>query len=487
MFVVTAVGLLSCEDFVDPTPYGIAENTTFFTTEDHADLAINAAYRNLRFWHDGFNGDYGWGNVGTDDAHKGGASPADMEALRQRETWEILPTVGSVTGKWAQDFQGIRAANEVLANVPGIDMDEAKKNRIIGEAYFLRGAYYFDLAKTFGGVPIFRENVDINDYLNVGRNTMEETYAFVEENLLEALNRLPKKSEYVSTDGGANLGRATQGAALGFLIRANAYQGNMSMVKQYAEDLFALNEYTIEGVDYAEIFTPAGETGPGSIFEVQYKENGQGWGPVLGNTSGHAYSARSGGYGGWGFVMATQSLLDEYETDDPRLDATLYNVPDQPYAPLDGVNSYFGRKVAYEPFSAYPRPAAANDGGVNWRVLRLADIYLLYAEALFAEGNEAGAREYVNRVRARARGDNAGILPDVPATVTGSDLLDAIYHERRVELALEGERFHDLIRTGRTNLLNTGFQTGKHEFMPIPQNEIDNFGDGNVLQQNPGY
>lgn len=484
LFLLIATVLVACrnDSFLDTTPYGLASDETFFRNEDDALLAINATYFGLRQWCENFGGDYGWGNIGTDDAWKGGASPEDMADLFAKETYQIISTIGAISARWPQSYQGISNANKVIDNVPGIEgMDEALKNRIVGEAYFLRGAYYYDLARLYGGVPIFRENLELTAYLDIPRSSREETWAFAEENFLEALNRLPKKSEYSKDD----IGRATKGAALGFLTRMSAIRKDMGKVKQYAEQLFALNEYTIEGVNYTDIWTPEGENGPGSIFEVQIHEAGQGWGPRLGNASGVAYSPRSGSpYGGWGFVMAKQELLDEYEEGDPRFDATLYNVEGQPYAPLDGENSWFGRKVAYAPFSAYPAPAAANDGGVNWRVIRLAGIYTLYAEALYAAGDEDGAREYINRIRARARGENTDILPDV--TASGPALLEAIYHERRIELALEGVRFDDLVRTGRTDLLAPmGFDANKHALYPIPQVEIDNY--SGKLEQNPGY
>jgi len=150
----------------------------------------------------------------------------------------------------------------------------------------------------------------------------------------------------------------------------------------------------------------------------------------------------------------------------------------------DNGTAYFGRKVAYEPHSKYPVPNAANDGPVNWRVIRLADIYLSYAEAV-ASTDPSTAMEYVNKVRRRAREGNNNILPDLTG-LNGQALMDAIYHERRIELNLEGHRFQDLVRTGRTSILEPyGFTSGKHEKMPIPQAEIDNF--GGVLEQNNGY
>lgn len=480
------IGACKSDEFLDTTPYGVAVDTpgAFFRNQDDALLAINATYRNLRQRYAAFAGDYGYGNIGTDDAWKGGGNPADNESLAQKENYTITPTIGEITDRWGQSYQGILNANKVLENVPGIDMDEALKTRIIGEAYFLRAVYYMDLAKWFGGVPIYPKNlVTPAEYLDVPRSTEEETWAFVEENLLEALSRLPKKSEYEAAD----IGRATQGAALGFLVRANALQNDLPQVKQYSEQLFDLGEYSLAPT-YKEIWQSTGENGPGSIFEVQFTEAGQGWGSItLGSASGTAFGPRQGNdnYAGWGFVQARQELLDEFETDDPRLDHSLFFVPNQEYGPLDADNNaYFGKKVAYAPFTDYPIPAVPTDGSNNWRVLRLADIYLMYAESIY-QSDPNTAMEYVNRIRQRAREGNNALLPDITG-LSGQVLLDAIYHERRVELNLEGLRFHDLIRTNRKSILEQyGFQVGKNEKMPIPQAEIDNY--GGRLPQNEGY
>ena len=492
ILILLATVMVACDTdkFLEPTPYGRASDDTFFRNESDALLAINASYLNLRNRNNNFEGDYGWGNVGTDDAWKGGSGLADNPDMGQKQNYTLLPSNPTlVKNRWIQSFQGILNANKVLENVPAIDMDEDLKRRIIGEAYFLRGVYYMDLVKWYGGVPIYRKNLPTpTDYLQVGRNTAEETWAFVEENLLEALSRLPRKSEYGSSD----IGRATQGAALGFLMRANLLQNDMADVKQYGEQLFALGEYSLTPT-YLEIWQSTGENGPGSIFEVQFTEAGQGWGAeVQGSATGKAFGPRqglTGGYNGWGFTQAKQDLLDEFETGDPRLDHSFYLAQNQEYSPRDpGTGDvYYGRKVAWEPYTDYVVPMVPTDGSNNWRVLRLADAYLMYAESVYQSDPES-ARTYVNLVRARAREGNASILPDVPPGTTGQTLLDAIYHERRVELNLEGLRFHDLIRSGRTSILEQlGFQVNKHEVMPIPQEEVDNYGDSSIMPQNPGY
>lgn len=197
---ILTVGLVACEadKFLEPTPYGLASDDTFFRNKSDALFAINGAYHSLKQWNNNFAGDYAWGNIGTDDAWKGGSSPSDDAPLTNLESYAIQTTNNYVRERWEQDYKGIRNANNVIANVPGIEgMDEDLKGRIVGEAYFLKGAYYFDLAKYFGGVPILSENLALTeDYLKTPRATEADTWDYAEENLLEALSRLPKKSEY---------------------------------------------------------------------------------------------------------------------------------------------------------------------------------------------------------------------------------------------------------------------------------------------------
>lgn len=262
----------------------------------------------------------------------------------------------------------------------------------------------------------------------------------------------------------------------------------MPGVKQYCEQFFTLGGYTLAPT-FKEVFQNVGENGSGSIFEIQFKDAEIGWGSELGTAVAYAFGPRdNAAYGGWGFNHARQELLDEFETDDPRLGHSFFNIPGQSYAPLDGTNSYFGAKMALTPYSDYDLPTqSSRDSANNWRVIRLADVYLMYAEAI-ASSDPGMAVDYVNLVRARAREGNNAILANVPSSTTGVDLMNAIKHERRVELAFEGLRFQDLVRWGDLDFLETlGFTEGKHEKWPIPQDELDNYNDESILWQNPNY
>ncbi|PWJ58019.1 putative outer membrane starch-binding protein [Dyadobacter jejuensis] len=474
----TFLTMVACEEKLDLTPYGQPVEQTFYKTEQDAIQAINAAYYPLREIGQGWRNDLVVGDIGTDDAIKGGVNVEDNGGLLEKETYRLTSANATLALRWKANYQGIYYANIVLDKVPSIDMSEDLKKRILGEAHFLRAFYHFDLVKLYGGVPLGDKILPIDG--KFAKASKEEIYAFVEAEFNLAKENLPLKSKNV----GVNKGRADKGAAIGMMVRVSAYLNKMDKVRQYAEELFALNEYSLDP-DFGAIYQPTGEWGPGSIFEINYyPSNDPGWLQGQGNLTATAAGPRT--IGGWGFGQLKQDLLDEFETGDPRKEASTYLVGGQAYG-----TGIFNRKYSYTPYSKYEYAKVGSiptNGPHNYRILRLADVYLMYAEAQYALGNETVAREYVNKVRTRARGDQpASVLPNLAASVSGQDLIDAIYHERRVELAGEGLRYWDLIRTGRAEkvLGPLGFKKGLNEVFPLPIADII-LSDG-VLVQNPGY
>ncbi|WP_233530652.1 RagB/SusD family nutrient uptake outer membrane protein [Gelidibacter salicanalis] len=249
----------------------------------------------------------------------------------------------------------------------------------------------------------------------------------------------------------------------------------MGQVETYGDQLFALGfELT---PDYSTIFQPEGEWNSGSLFEINFATDAS----ILG--TGIPTRVNPNSNGGGGFIQARDGLRNEYELNDPRLNATLF-FKDAPYG-----TDWYVRKYSWAPYTRYDKPTIGgnNNSANNVRIIRLADAYLMYAEAIY-NSDPGKAIEYVNKVRTRARGNELpSVVPDLPPTLSGGPLLDAIYHERRVELAGEGHRFHDLVRTGRAAALLTqyGFVEGKHEVVPIPVEQIT-LSEG-VLLQNPNY
>ncbi|NME72556.1 RagB/SusD family nutrient uptake outer membrane protein [Flammeovirga aprica] len=476
LLVSSTIFLTACLGQLEKAPYGEALEDDFYKTSEDAISAINAAYTQAQWINDGFFSPMAALDCSSDDVFKGGGHAGDQAGLTELSNYTITTSNTIVGDKWSSAYQGIFKTNKVLEKVPEIEMDETLKNRILGEAYFLRGYFYYDLLIQFGGVIKVDHPLSSEEF-NKSRSSRSEIVDFIQEDLDLALGLLPKKSEY---DQNNDLGRATKGASLAYLIKLNVMEKKWAEAVQYSEQLFALGEYELEP-DFRLIFEPEGEHCKESIWEINFEENSiAGW--LKGNPgtwNNIVFMPRS--INGTGFCQVTDDLRNAFEDDDPRAESTIYQHESTDYG-----TSYYSRKYCSTPFSSYPWPSnGASHGGHNYRAVRLSDIYLLYAEAQFHLGNEEQARVYINKVRARARGGKEGILADV--TTTGTDLLESIYHERRVELAMEGHRFWDLLRTDRaaTILKDKGFIKGIHELRPIPLSEIT-LGNGRI-EQNDGY
>ncbi|GAA3600545.1 RagB/SusD family nutrient uptake outer membrane protein [Flavivirga amylovorans] len=467
----------SCDDDLDPKNFGQPVVEDFYKTPEQAEQALVSAYSSMRelygsnFW--GTMGtDIIFGEIGTDDFIKGGRTATNNAPLLEKERYAFTTSNPIFEELWSVNYEGILFANLVLANVPNIefDDDDDRQQEILAEASFLRALYYFDLVNSFGGVPLVERPLEISEF-NQPRASKEDVYQLIERDLQFAIDNLPsrfnKDSDY--------LGRADKGAALGLMMRVLLYQNKNDQIRSFGDQLFALN-YSLTS-DYSTIFQPEGEWNSGSIFEINFVTDAN----VLG--TGIPRRVNPNNNTGGGFVQAKEDLRNEYEANDPRLDATLF-FSDRPYG-----TDWYVRKYAWEPFTNYPKPdiGGNSNSSNNVRLIRLSDVYLMYAEAVY-DSDPATAIDYVNRVRRRARGTQpATVLPDLDPTLVGQPLLDAIYHERRVELAGEGFRFHDLVRTGRasTLLAPLGFIEGTHEVVPLPVQQVT-LSKG-VLIQNPNY
>lgn len=516
----------SCSDFLEQPPLGVQTEEVFYNDPDNAVLAVNAVY-DAAAWDEGgkdsgHNYEWMWGDLLSDDAKKG-STPGDYTALKELEQWRVLNNFGESSSLWNNSFAGIFRANQAILNLSKATFDEELKSRLLGEAYFLRAYFYFNMVIKFGGLPVMTEPLPPSQWGNIARNTIAEVYAQIESDLDEAIARLPERSEY----GAVDLGRATKGAAQAYKARAIMYQigtdnsngHTWSEVLSITNDIIASGQYKLTP-NYAMIFENEGENNQESIFEIQFIETTGGYGPVKTGTTNNVIQSNRNTWG-WGFNNPTQDLVDEFEENDPRLECTAFKDGDvvqgekQTIDPAQNETGYLNRKAALEPSL---RPNDSKDSPANIRKFRYADILLMNAEAAFQTGNETLAKQRVNEVRERARlsthakgvteGSLAYELYDsdvisnrLPAiTASGAALLEAIYHERRVELAMEGLRYYDLVRTGRyidaletkygaevandclTRCLTTGM-VNPVPVMPIPLNEAQSWG----LEQNPGY
>ena len=473
---LAALGLLlavatACSKFLDVTPQGQPTSAQFFQSQTDATQAVNSCYGKLREWNlTAFN----WLSITTltsDDAEKGSVA-GDAEFLNDFTFFRITPTAGAVEGYWAGQYQLILLCNQVIQNVPTIgSMDATLKTRYVAEAQFLRALGYFNLVRAFGGVPL-QTNVPTGDDLNLARASQDEVYAFIVSDLNAAAAALPPS--YPGTD----IGRATKGAALALLSKVKLYQKNYIDALAASDQVLALN-YSL-APDFYEMFRIRGENGPESIFEVQCTTLA---GNCDASNSQWAECQMVRPQFGWGFFNPTTDLENAFEAGDKRkLGTILYKgttTPDGDLIDPNASNPRYNMK-AYVPNAAPKTCGYGRDQ--NIRVLRLGEVLLINAEAANELGQSAKALADVNRVRARAG------LAALPGGLSQEALRQAIWKERRVELALEyGDRYFDLVRTGRaaTVLKTKGFVAGKNELMPIPLSQITL--SGGKLTQNPGY
>lgn len=493
----------SCDSWLlEPVP-GVNELDDFFTVGGTAIQSVNAAYVPL-MWE--FNQTYfpEWfiGDVVSDDALKGGQSIGDMADVYDMENFKTNTNNGFLLDFYRAQWQGIGRCNLALQEIPKMNtdtvMDAKVQSRLIGELSYLRAMYYFRLIRVFGGVPKVTEPIFSSEHWKQPRASVSEIYDLILSDLENANARLWKKSEYADTD----MGRATKGAAQAMLLKANLYTHNYPEAKRWGDSIITSNEYTLVP-NYADNFTLAGENGAESVFEIQYMEDPQSdYGEGNGFTRGtftviltRSRSSKLGG--GWGFNKPTQNLYDAYETGDPRRDATIFNPTNEqietPEQEIYLGSRYLNRKYAMmnDDNVSYFNLAHASRGPINTKVIRYADVLLMYAEACCETNNVTEAKNALEQVRSRARGNNTSILPAFPYgsyTDNQTDLKKAIRHERRVELAMEGHRWFDICRwniakevmdaykaTETEEVRNemATFIAGQHELFPLPSQETD--------------
>ncbi|HSC39471.1 MAG TPA: RagB/SusD family nutrient uptake outer membrane protein [Chitinophagaceae bacterium] len=466
--------------FLEVEPQGKVPSVQFWITQDDITKAVSGAYSNLRGWTNVAFAPIAIESLGSDDTEKG-STAGDATFMNLFDNFTATSSQGQILDFWTGQYQNINNANKVLDNIPSISMDAGLKSRYIAEMKFIRAYSYFRLVRAFGPVPL-RLHVpkDASEY-NIPRSSKDSVYAVIEQDLTDAAAVLPQS--YPATD----IGRATKGAALALHAKVCMYQKKWTDVLNYTNQVMGLG-YSLFP-NYEQQFRIANENNIESIFEIQCT-----YLPSNIDASNSQYSQVQANKDvapsvGWGFNVPTQDLVNEFEAGDPRKDATILfageTTPEGDVVPVNpaGSPSMYNQK-SYVPFAL----AAVDNQGAdqNVRVLRFADVLLMNAEAANETGNSALALTSLEKVRARARAGNNAILPKV-TTTDQTALRTAIWHERRVELAMEFDRFFDVIRQGRGAAVfgPKGFKAGKNEVWPLPQNEIDL--SAGLLTQNPGY
>ncbi|CAI8377470.1 MAG: SusD-like protein [Polaribacter sp. SA4-10] len=485
--VLLTLGFSCSDDFVDVKSQ--AENSEdYFNTEEDYLKALTGAYDLLQSSYINVM----LGEIASDNTLAGGESATDVIGIQEVDDMTHTPVNAQLKDIWGWMFSGVNRSNYILEFKDKTDFEG--KEEVLAQARFLRAYYYFELVKWFGDVPlVVDQRMLFGDQFNVDRTPKAQVYAQIEMDLISAAENLPYTQ--------AEKGRITKGAAQALLGKAYLYQDKFDEAAAVLDNLILNGPYDLV-TDYNSMFETEGENNIESIFEVQYSElEGASFaclqcseGNVAVGFSGiRNYSATQGTEGdifssGFSFNVPVQEVVDAFEAGDLRKDVAILDI--DAWAAQTGITfgtgnehtGFFNRKYIPRKRS----DAAQGDRNLtnpnNYRAIRFADVLLMAAEAFnrSSAANDAKAQGYLNRVRQRAFGD---MMHNISAS--GSTLTENIYQERRVELAGEGHRFFDLVRTGKAAQEIDGFVAGKHEVFPIPVIEIQL--TGNRWSQNPGY
>ena len=530
---LATLSLSSCNDWLTEETPGTTKVSEFFTSLSTAEAVVNAAYVPMT-WEFGttYYPEWYFGDIVSDDALKGGQDINDGADLRELENFKANSDNEILLGYYRAQWQGIQRANLAIDEIPttrieteGTEADKQAKyrDRYLGEAYFLRGYYYFRLARMFGGMPLIDYVIKSSNQWAQKRATMDETLNFAIDDFKRAENLLWEKDKYSNEE----LGRATKGAAQAMLLKANLYRadyqrnaGNETEAQKYFAEAAKWGEKVIKSRQYSlwpnylDNFRLANENGRESVFEIQYTEEATsdygGEGYTRGTMTTILQRSRSSAFGeaGWGYNRPTQNLYNEYEAGDARRDETIL-VPTDVQIETPAQEIYCGDRMLNRKYAMYND---GTNGGIyklahptrspkNNIQIRYADVLLMYAEACCETGDLPSAKTALKEVRDRAglsQFPYTAVIQGQTVTYNDNqeDLRKAIRHERRVELAMEGHRWFDLTRWGiaketmdtymageteEAKELYGTFQKGKHELFPIPSKEIDLSG----IEQNP--
>lgn len=479
------------KSFLDKQPLGVLSTATLESDTSVLGMAVNRIYGTLS-WREYTIGrqQFSTHELCGDDFAPG--SDANM-AFFQNYTYQSSD--GYIQQYWDRTYQNIHFCNEVIDVTKGDDT----KSIYEAQAKFFRAYYNFDLTNVFGDAPL-RDHDPVSSEYNIAKSTHEQIVALVVTDLKYAINHLPTRSEW----GTAQAGRVTKGTAQGLLAKVYLFDQKYDSAKIYADAVIQGGEYSLLA-EYRQVFSPdelysSENMLPGHYLYTSSIGVGRSYNPYL------QYQGLPS-LGGNATIVPSESLVDAYETGDPRKAASIFTKSDvvegynnnQPVAFPD-YTDYANKKVIW-PF-AYWNASNFSFQNVNPMFLRYADIILIDAEASNELGNTTDALKYLEQIRFRARGnktfEQAGVLPKI-TTTNKAQLRLAIWHERRVELAMEFGRWFDLVRynkmaaadgsdgTGYTeNLLKivygrTGFNYKKFSHFPLPANYITS-SDGILIQ-----
>ncbi|MFT3746876.1 MAG: RagB/SusD family nutrient uptake outer membrane protein [Agriterribacter sp.] len=473
----------SCKKFLEEDPKSQVTITNYYKTEADAISAVNSIYAYLNsistgttagVYHSTF-----WVTMGlaSDELLNNQVAAPQFDQLA---TFTYTSQNSALEEIWAMHYKTITIANIAIARIPGIAMNESLKNRLVGEARFLRALMYFNMVRMFGSIPLL---VEENNPLTPPPATADAIYVQIISDLDIAAANLPD-----SYDPGNGRGRATNGAANALLAKVYLTQKQWDKAADAAKKVIDSNQYALWD-DFADVFKLSSRNGKEAIFSVGFGDAG---GAIIFWEAGQ-FQVRllppdlsvEGVKNAQGWQIPTEYLYNQYDADDRRRAVTFITEINDPATGPKTIRPYIKK---YWDRAAEP---TGNESSNDFPVLRYADVLLMYAEANNESGQTDIAETYINKVRKRARFNGTNYLPTVPdyAGLNQDQMRDAIIKERLLEFVAEGQRWFDLARTNKliekVPLAKPGVTPqSKNYLFPIPQREIDL---NKSLEQNTGY
>lgn len=470
--IVFALG--SCEDALDLKPLDRLTYDNFYQEQEDMEAGVFAIYDALGAVQLYASSMWLVQDIASDDCDLN--PELDNPNLRELDQFNIQPTNNYMEEVWQGNYTGINRANVVLVKSSEVDMDASGKNRLLAEARFLRGLFYFNLVRMFGDVPLVTEPVSSVEDFNIPRTPASVIYDTLIDDFQFAANHLP-----LTYTNASSKGRATRGAALGQLARVYLTLGEWDLAAERAKDVMDLGVYELHE-DYADNFKVANANGKESVFEVQFTDVTSVEKSRLINTGLPSIFPFPAGVE---IILPTEDLLNSFEPGDYREEVTFFDSFE--YFGLYEFEPHIWKHWDREKYS----PGQTTSAAANFPLMRYAEIYLIYAEALNEAHNGPTQEAYnaVNTIRERARNGVDTVLPDLSG-LSQEEFRLAVLKEKRCETVNEGHRWFDLVRTGNLVEFVNRAKGDKadpqtyHYLFPIPQRERD---VNSSLIQNDGY
>lgn len=461
LYIITCIGLLtSCSKFLEEDPKHLITIENFYSTEQDAISAVNSIYAYLNststgstagVYHSTF-----WVLAGLASDEMLNQQPFGAH-FDQISNFTHTPFNSALEEIWSLHYKTISLANIAINRIPQIQMNATTRDRLVGEAKFLRALMYFNLVRVFGEVPLL---LNEEEELYPSKTTTANIYTAINADLVDAIAALPQNYPI-----GNGRGRATKGAALALKAKMHLTNKEWRPAADACEDIFDLNEYEL-WADFADVFKHRNRGGKEAVFSVGFGDAG---GAIIFWEVGQ-FNVRllppqlsvEGVVNAQGWQVPTMHLYNSYEVGDRRKEVTFITEINNE-GTIENIRPYVQK---YWDRETEPK---GNESSADFPVIRYADVLLMYAEAMNELDNSTVAHEYVNKIRKRARFDGTAELP-VLADLSGlskDQLREAILKERYLELVFEGHRFFDLTRT---NQLATKVPIAKPGVTPAPRN-----------------